>query len=656
MADKTMLNFKYGIYDRLPEAQVPGTIYVTADEKAMYVDLPAVTGKDGSTIAAGRIRLGSVIIHESVVDFEPPYSAEAIYYSVKENALLRWNPTGGDEGTGAWVQINSVKAIDDKILEVAKDVEALEGAVTALQGADTRIEGLITAEASRADAEEKRLAGLIGDANGGLTKALADEVARADAEEKRIAGLVSDNAGAITGLQGRMDTAEGEIDALQEAVGGADSGLVKGLADAVKRIGDAEAAIQSNDGDISTINGNISTINGTLSEHGGAITALQGKDTELGNSISALEQNKLDKSVYNGKIEELTGLIGANKTAAENAQKAADDAQADANENAGAITAIQGAIGDANSGLTKRIGDAETAITNLGNNKVNVSDYNTKVGELNEAIAAAKKAGDDAQADANENAGAITAIQAAIGENGLAKDIADLDGRLDTAEGTLTNHGGRIEAVEKKASDNASAIEGHGSRLTTVEGKANDNAGAITGLQGRMDTAEGKIADLEGDVADLDAKIGTIPADSDATNVIDYINSQFEAADAMQYKGGVGKLTDLPVSGVEAGHTYVITANFVDGEGNSYYAGDLLVAAADQGAAETYAGGWTHVVTGYQASHDAELSGSDNKIKLTSLAGSGVSLGEIAVETDGSMLTATVADNKLSLGLEWGSF
>ena len=586
MADKTMLNFKYGIYDRLPEAQVPGTIYVTADEKAMYVDLPAVTGKDGSTIAAGRIRLGSVIIHESVVDFEPPYSAEAIYYSVKENALLRWNPTGGDEGTGAWVQINSVKAIDDKILEVAKDVEVLEGAVTALQGADTRIEGLITAEASRADAEEKRLAGLIGDANGGLTKALADEVARADAEEKRIAGLVSDNAGAITELQGRMDTAEGEIDALQEAVGGADSGLVKGLADAVKRIGDAEAAIQSNDGDISTINGNISTINGTLTEHGGAITALQGKDTELSNSISALEQNKLDKSVYNGKIEELTGLIGANKTAAENAQKAADDAQA----------------------------------------------------------------------DANENAGAITAIQAAIGENGLAKDIADLDGRLDTAEGTLTNHGGRIEAVEKKASDNASAIEGHGSRLTTVEGKANDNAGAITGLQGRMDTAEGKIADLEGDVADLDAKIGTIPADSSATNVIDYINGQFEAADAMKYKGGVDDYTKLPTAGVEAGHTYVVTANFVDDEGESFYAGDLLIAAADQGEAVSYNGGWTHVVTGYQASHDPELSGSNNKIKLTSLDGNGVSLGEIAVETDGSMLTAVVADNKLSLGLEWGSF
>lgn len=656
MADKTMLNFKYGIFDRLPEAQVPGTVYVTADEKAMYVDLPAVAGKDGSTIAADRVRISQIVVKNSSRDAQPPFSADAFYYFVEENALLKWNPTGGEQGAGAWKQINSVSDVTTNLDKLTARVAANEGAITALQGADTRIEGLITAEASRADTEEKRLAGLIGDANGGLTKALADEVARADAEEKRLAGLIGDNAGAITGVQGRLDTAEGEIDALQTAVGNADSGLVKGLADAVKRIEAAEGEIDGHDEAISGINGSISTINGQINTINGALTTLQGEDERLAGLISGLDTNKLDKSVYNGKIEELTGLIGANKTAAENAQKAADEAQADATENAGAITAIQGAIGDANSGLTKRIGDAETAITNLGNNKVNVSDYNTKVGELNEAIAAAKKAGDDAQADADENAGAITAIQAAIGENGLAKDIADLDGRLDTAEGTIENHGGRIEAVEKKASDNASAIEGHGSRLTTVEGKANDNAGAITGLQGRMDTAEGKITGLEGDVADLDAKIGTIPADSGATNVIDYINGQFEAADAMQYKGGVGKLTDLPTSGVEAGHTYVVTANFVDEEDNSYYAGDLLVAAADQGAAETYAGGWTHVVTGYQASHDAELSGADNKIKLTSLAGSGVSLGEIAVETDGSMLTATVADNKLSLGLEWGSF
>ena len=48
-----MLNFKYGLHKNLPafkSGENIGTIYVTTDEKAMYVDL------DG-----GRIRLSQII-------------------------------------------------------------------------------------------------------------------------------------------------------------------------------------------------------------------------------------------------------------------------------------------------------------------------------------------------------------------------------------------------------------------------------------------------------------------------------------------------------------------------------------------------------------------------------------------------------------------
>ena len=416
MADKTMLNFKYGIFDRLPESQVPGTVYVTADEKAMYVDLPAVTGKDGATIAADRIRISQIIVKNSSRDAEPPFSPDAFYYFVEENALLKWIPAAG-EVAAHWKQINSVSDVEANLNELTARVATNEASITALQGADTRIEGLISAEASRADTEEKRLAGLIGDANGGLIKALADEVARADAEEKRLAGLISTNESGITALQGRATTLEGKVSTLEGTVGNSTSGLVKGLADAVARIEAAEDAIESNDGDISTINGQISTINGTLGTHGSAITALQEKDTELGNSISTLSSNKVDKSVYEGKVSELEGNISANATAASNAQKAAEAAQGTANANGSAITALQGTVGDASSGLVKGLADANAAIQDLDDTKVEVSTYNAKVGELNEAIAAAKKAGDDAQADADTNASAITALQTAIVSN-----------------------------------------------------------------------------------------------------------------------------------------------------------------------------------------------------------------------------------------------
>ena len=44
----SMLNFKYGLHGSLPEysSATQGTIFVTADEQAMYIDLPQIE-KDG---------------------------------------------------------------------------------------------------------------------------------------------------------------------------------------------------------------------------------------------------------------------------------------------------------------------------------------------------------------------------------------------------------------------------------------------------------------------------------------------------------------------------------------------------------------------------------------------------------------------------------
>ena len=52
------LNFKYGAsYQNLPAAISDGTIYVTKNEKAMYVDLDGV-----------RIRLGQIVVYETWED------------------------------------------------------------------------------------------------------------------------------------------------------------------------------------------------------------------------------------------------------------------------------------------------------------------------------------------------------------------------------------------------------------------------------------------------------------------------------------------------------------------------------------------------------------------------------------------------------------
>lgn len=100
----SMLNFKHGLYGNLFNADgsnkvsiANGTIYVTTDEKAMYVDL------DGK-----RIRLSQIVNIPDTQTWQnltPPYSTEAFYYIVDANALLKY--TGE-----SWVQINSTAELD----------------------------------------------------------------------------------------------------------------------------------------------------------------------------------------------------------------------------------------------------------------------------------------------------------------------------------------------------------------------------------------------------------------------------------------------------------------------------------------------------------------------------------------------------------------
>lgn len=95
----SMLNFKHGLYANLPSAINNGTIYVTTDEKAMYVDLNDT-----------RIRL-SQIITLSTYDWQnltPPYSTEAFYYISDANALLKY--TGSQ-----WMQLNSTAEIENSL-------------------------------------------------------------------------------------------------------------------------------------------------------------------------------------------------------------------------------------------------------------------------------------------------------------------------------------------------------------------------------------------------------------------------------------------------------------------------------------------------------------------------------------------------------------
>ena len=97
MALGAQLQFKMGRFKNGEELVLnntpkkAGTVYVTTDEKAMYVDV------DDST----RIRIGDIIQLNSAREAQPPFSEDALYYFIKENALLKWGPFG-ENGNPGW--------------------------------------------------------------------------------------------------------------------------------------------------------------------------------------------------------------------------------------------------------------------------------------------------------------------------------------------------------------------------------------------------------------------------------------------------------------------------------------------------------------------------------------------------------------------------
>lgn len=107
-----LLKFNRGEFKNLPATRTEGHVYITTDEKAMYVDISN----------SERIRIGQIIelSAQEWTNLQPPYSTEAFYYiGGAYNALLKW--TGSE-----WVQINSTKAVQDQFTALSNRISKLD--------------------------------------------------------------------------------------------------------------------------------------------------------------------------------------------------------------------------------------------------------------------------------------------------------------------------------------------------------------------------------------------------------------------------------------------------------------------------------------------------------------------------------------------------
>ena len=115
-----LLNFHYGQKNTLPKASVDGNLYVTTDERGLYVDLDSKRIHISDLVQLTRAEF-IALTAENVV-------ASALYYVVDDNALYKF--TGVVDGKLAWNHINSVADVSE-LLGKADDAANASGSAFA---------------------------------------------------------------------------------------------------------------------------------------------------------------------------------------------------------------------------------------------------------------------------------------------------------------------------------------------------------------------------------------------------------------------------------------------------------------------------------------------------------------------------------------------
>lgn len=672
-----MLKFKKGLWSKLPETKVEGTIYVTTDEKAMYVD---ISGSE-------RIRLGDIIRVNTFNELQPPFSNEAFYYVEASNALLKRVAVTGEnsEVTYEWKQINSTQELTNRLIVVENqvatnksDISTLKTDVSTLKTDVSDLKTTVGGEESGLVKDVADLKAAIGMDQSGSASGIGSTVAQLVKDLDTLEGTVetqgntiSQHTDKISALETasatyalKTDVSAAKTAILGKADGGADfNGTVKGAyekADAAKTqadkgVADAATAQTKADANEQAISGLTSRVTALDNAATGEVPLLKARVQTLENAgYATTDQVNTAKNEVLGTASDDAGVAtvhGALKSAA--AAKAAADA---------ADSKAAAAQNKANQAYT--LAESKTTAAEV---KTQIEAYGyATTGEVatakKQAIEAAKTAGDLAYA-AKSIEGTVSSHENYI-TNTLKGDV-NVEGSVANAKkaGTdaLTLIGNADSGLTKTINSHTAALEILNG-ADTVNGSVANAKKVGTAAATQAETNRQNIASLTATVNKLDGDVqtdGSVKKQiKDATDTLKTvlsaeIDADIRAANAMEYVGTIESASDIPASGVKNGATYVIGTSF-----GSYAAGDMLIAQGDENPDTGLIANptWTHVKSGYDASLDQQLTGANNKIMLSNgVRNDEDAAGAITFAATGSA-SVEVKNNTVTIGMIWEDF
>lgn len=682
--------FKKGLLAGLKDAPIKeGTIYVTTDERAMYLDVDAST----------RIRLGDFIEVDNIASLPSAgANVSALYYAKAENVLAKWSGS-------AWVQINPDNWFELKSFTQTLTSNTTDGTTTVQ--VVSKIEQVNEADKSggRHGAEYNSILKFQDGGSVTISTEGTDTI-KISATDQSVSDVAHHykptGDGTLVSAETDSETGNTFITGVKTDAAGHVVKVTKKAA-VIDKVSNAqltstdEAAIAS-EGEKSAVKLNFSIDHGTPNaaaanirfSGAGATTVTHSADNDT-IQISSTDQSVSDAAhhytptaVPGSKISIKSGTIiseiqrddkghitGASVTD-ENKVSSVTMSSGSVTGGISIATTVANDRGGSPAGSITLKGSGDTKITSTDSGaSVTIETHDTKVTSAANHYKA-KQAKDSTK---DIVAGTYAAVDS-VSTNPEA-DVTAAKAKTPVVTGVTIDAAGHVTGIT------ATKIADTHAGLETAELKAQATGWQLNVVNTDKSAATGTFDPVinygknsEGNTTQtVHGLNGAFTLDTYTTGEVDAkITTAIQATGAMVLKGELTSTKSLPTTNVAAGDTYIVTADKLTVAGNKCEIGDLFVAKADMASGSTDAN-WYYVPSGNDKhiiigkTNDTKGQESVGAVLIDGNETAGAQYGSINFNSTAaqspSLIKATMSENPSALGskdvsftfsMEWGSF